>query len=387
MSKYTYGDIPEEISIKPYFPLIHNMWELFKEFGFERFSKFSKDSQDTCYDFFETRFNESIRTSKSVLTQEITQTEKILSYTIILPNVSIRADLLQGTQKLFSGDSADVTYIILKHDTKEVFGLLNGHLEDGLPVDWWFVHPEDELLDRRHMKLGYKIREIPKKIKGIKKSSLRLIDILKDIRNERTPQWALADYYCINAYETFALNLLFEPSNYESVAMGWDGWGAKEIYKLPDYIFALAPWPSMLNAFMRMGRSDFTVKVAGLTTEHMMYLQPFEEKNREIFKEIHAEIWDWFVERIINRGIPYPIQTLNVEFPNLKNKSDPEKRFQQKYPKGEWINPIEELDLSLNELFEGVFLNINHQTNTNERIESTNIISTGIGRNTKFRNE
>ncbi|MHA1384842.1 MAG: hypothetical protein ACTSR3_13915 [Candidatus Helarchaeota archaeon] len=233
------------------------------------------------------------------------------------------------------------------------------------------------------MKLGYKIREIPRKIKDIKKASARLIDILKDIRNERTPQWALADYYCVNAYETFALNLLFEPSNYESISMGWDGWGAKEIYKLPDYIFALAPWPSMLNAFMYMGRSDFSLKLAGLSTEHMLYIQPFEEKNREMYKELHSEIWDWYIDRVINRGIPYPIQTLNVEFPNLKNR-DPEKRFIQKYPPGNWINPIEELDLTLDELFEGVFLDINHKTKPSERLTPSNIISTGIGRGTKF---
>ncbi|MHA1300470.1 MAG: hypothetical protein ACTSO9_13710 [Candidatus Helarchaeota archaeon] len=380
---YTYGDIPEDISIKPYLPLLHNMWHLYREFGFERFSKFQKDSQDTCYDFFETRLNESIQTSTDVLSGNLSNPEKILSYIIILPNVAIRADLLQGSQKLFAGESADATYIILKYDTKEVFGLLNGHLEDGLPVDWWFVRPDDELLDRRHMKLGYKIREIPRKIKDIKKASARLIDILKDIRNERTPQWALADYYCVNAYETFALNLLFEPSNYESISMGWDGWGAKEIYKLPDYIFALAPWPSMLNAFMYMGRSDFSLKLAGLSTEHMLYIQPFEEKNREMYKELHSEIWDWYIDRVINRGIPYPIQTLNVEFPNLKNR-DPEKRFIQKYPPGNWINPIEELDLTLDELFEGVFLDINHKTKPSERLTPSNIISTGIGRGTKF---
>ncbi|NHI94002.1 MAG: hypothetical protein EAX96_16050 [Candidatus Lokiarchaeota archaeon] len=363
--------------------LYPNMWNLYKDLGWERFHEFNLASESGCYDFFETRFNESISTSQEILSGKMQTPEKILSYILILPNVAIRADLMQGTQRLLAGDSLDVTYIILKHDTQEVFALLNGHLEAGLPVDWWFVQPDDEVLNRRHRKLGHKLFEIPKKIKDLRTSSFRLIDIFKDIRNERTPEWATADYMVISAYETFALNLLYEPSSYESICQGFDGWAAKEMYKLPDYAFALIPWPQMINMFLFRGRKFFTLNVAGLTTENNLYISPFEEKNAELVKELHADIYEWYQREKLEKGVPYPIQTLDCEYPNLKNKKDKDNRFNYLYPPGDWILPSN-LDLTAEEFQKGVYLAVNHETPVSEKVGNKDIISIGVGRNTIF---
>jgi hypothetical protein len=300
-----------------------------------------------------------------------------------LPNVAIRADLLQGTSKLFAGESVDLTYIILKHDTQEVFAVLNGHLESGLPVDWWFVRPDDELLERRHMKIGYKLKEIPSRIKDLRKSSLRLIDVFKDIRNERTPQWGTADYFVVNAYETFALNLLYEPSSYESICQGYDGWAAKELYGLPDFAFALIPWPEMLNFFLYQGRAEFAKKLAGLSTQGHLYISPFEEKNRELIIKLHSHNFDWYRTEKLGKGIPYPLQTLKGEFPNVKNKKDPDHRFAYQYPPGDWIHP-QKFGISEEELAKGVYLNVTHETPVEEQITHSHILSIGIGRNTTF---
>ncbi|NVM30838.1 MAG: hypothetical protein HWN65_18505 [Candidatus Helarchaeota archaeon] len=380
---HTYGEIPDEVRFKPYMPLFANTWGIYQTFGWETFHQFNIDSEAGCYDFFETRFNESIYTSEDVMVGKLDSPEKILSYLLILPNVAIRADLLQGASKLFAGESVDITYIILKHDDQSVFALLNGHLENGLPVDWWFVRPDDELLERRHMKIGYKLNEIPSRIKDLRKSSLRLMDVFRDIRNERTPQWATADYYVINAYETFALNLLYEPSSYESISQGYDGWAAKALYKLPDFAFALMPWPAMINAFLYQGRNEFTKKTAGLATEGHLYISPFEEKNRELIIKLHSHIYEWYQTEKIAKGVPYPIQTLNCEFPNLKNKKDPDHRFEPQYPPGKWMQPTN-LGLSEDELSKGVFLKVTHETPVEEKVDHSRIISIGIGRNTKF---
>ncbi len=380
---HSYGEIPDEIRFKPYMPLFANTWGLYQTFGWEVFHQFNVDSERGCYDFFETRFNESIATSEDVITGKLKLPEKILSYVLLLPNVAIRADLMQGTQKLFAGESVDLTYIILKHDTQEVFALLNGHLEDGLPVDWWFVRPDEELLERRHMKIGYKLKEIPSRIKDLRKSSLRLMDVFRDIRNERTPQWSNAGYNVINAYETFALNLLYEPSSYESICQGYDGWAAKELFGLPDYAFALMPWPQMINAFLYQGRGEFANKLAGLTTLGHLYISPFEEKNRELIIELHSHIYEWYETEKIGKGVPYPVQTLNCEFPNIKNKKDPDHRFEYKYPPGDWIKPAN-LGISGEELAKGVYLDVTHETSIDEKVDHSHIISIGIGRNTKF---
>ena len=80
--------------------LYPNTWRIFQELGWERFRKFNEDSESGCYDFFETRFNESIQTSQEIISGKLKNPEKILSYILILPNVGIRADLMQGTLTL-----------------------------------------------------------------------------------------------------------------------------------------------------------------------------------------------------------------------------------------------------------------------------------------------
>ncbi len=69
--------------------------------------------------------------------------------------------------------------------------------------------------------------------------------------------------------------------------------------------------------------------------------------------ELHSHVYEWYEREKLDKGIPYPIQSLNVEFPNLKTKDDPENRFLYKYPSGEWIKP-EDLGISKEELQKGV---------------------------------
>jgi hypothetical protein len=303
----------------------------------------------------------------------------------VSPSLTIRADLIQGTQKLLAGDSADVTFISLDDVTGEIFCLLNGHLEDGIPVDWWLVRPEDELLDRRHLKLGYKLREIPRRFNNIVKASEKLIDVFRDIRNERTPQWTSSIYYAATVWVSFALNVIFEPSNFESIASTFDGWAAKELFKLPDYLFNFYPWPSMLSMFFYQGRKAFANKLSWLTTEGHLFLQPFEESTLKVVKDLHADIFKLYKDGICERGIPFPIQTLGSTFPNAKNVKDPDNRFQTIYfPEGKFIQ-IEDLGLSFEQVLKGAYLNITTETPITEKIDNSKVISLGIGRLSQFR--
>jgi hypothetical protein len=57
---------------------------------------------------------------------------------------------------------------------------------------------------------------------------------LKDIRNERAPQWSLASYQTCVLWTSGMLNAIGEPSNYEALAFIHDGINAKN-FGLPDY--------------------------------------------------------------------------------------------------------------------------------------------------------
>jgi len=377
----SYGDIPDDVRAKPFFPLMQNwIWKIFQELGWEKTEKYIHVAEDCAYFFFEDRLNESIKTSQAVHKGDIIEFDKILSYIIAIPPLTIRSDLLQGTTKLIGGESLDVIWIPMSDFNQEVFMFLNVHLEDGIPVDWWIVNKEDELLDRRHMKLGYKIREMPTRMKDFTKFGNRITEVLRDIRNERTPQWALSDYITAPVWVSYAVDLFVTCSNFETLAGMWQGWGAKEKYKLPDYMFTLHPWPSILNMMFVGGMESLIYKLSGLTTKGLLYLQPIEERTMEHFHNNIPVVID-ILKRIYEKGIPFPIQTIKSTMPNVKNKSNPDIRFQRKYPKGKFIT-LEDLDISYDEAINGIFTKIDINTDPSEKIDASKIISRGIGTET-----
>ncbi len=379
---HTYGEMPDDLYLKPFLPLLSFLWRVYKKLGWDGVDNYERIGDEGIYDFFETRLNESIYTCKDVIDGKITEPEKVLSYIIMIPSLVIRSDLVIGTQKLFGGDSADVTFAVVHDYNAELLILLNCHIEDGIPVDWYLIREQDEILDRRHMKYGYKLREIPRRAKDMTKSANILMDVLKDIRNERTPQWSDADYYVGSVISSWAINLLCIPSNYESAGETYDGWASKEIYKLPDYTFTLHPYPSAFNMFFYKGRKDFCKIVASLTTNMNFYIQPFEPRNLELIRTRVPELFAIYQDQVLNEGVPYPIQTINSQYQNIKSK-DPNIRFEKKYPKGDFITP-DDIGLDFEEFLQGVYLDVNHETPA-KKIDESKILSTGIGRNTIFK--
>ena len=65
-SKYTYGDLPDDMITKPYIPLSRHTWRLFKILGFEELygEIIPNLSTDVIYDVMKERLDESIYTAK-----------------------------------------------------------------------------------------------------------------------------------------------------------------------------------------------------------------------------------------------------------------------------------------------------------------------------------
>lgn len=379
---HTYGEMPDDLYLKPFLPLLSFLWRVYKKNGWEGVDNYEAMGDEAIFDFFETRLNESIYTVKSVMEGKITQPEKVLSYIIMIPSLIIRSDLVIGTQRLFGGDSTDITFAVVHDYNAELLILLNCHIEDGIPVDWYMVRQEDELLDRRHMKYGYKLREIPRRLKSLGKASNMLMSVLKDVRNERTPQWSDAMYYVGTVISSWAINLMCIPSNYESIAETYDGKASKDMYGLPDYTFSLHPFPSAFSMFFYKDRPGFCRLMASLTTEMDFYVQPFEPRNLEIIRTRVPELFAIYKDQIENEGIPFPIQTIGSTYPNIKGK-DPNIRFDKQYPPGDFLTPSD-LGLTLEEFLSGVFLDVNDETPA-QKIDASKIKSTGIGQNTVFK--
>jgi len=385
MPQYTYGDIPDDFYTKKYIVISKHLWKLHKHLGYTVFLDMIEKCQDYIYPELKDRLDQTINTAKLTVEGKLKDPSKIVSYFLFPPVISVRADLNQGLMKLLYGDSIDTSFVVINDVTQEIFMVLNAHSEDGVPVDWWVVEPNDELLDRRHLRRGYKIRDIPKKFKKINKISEAVINIFKDIRNERAPQFAHSDYQVGTLWGTSMADILCERSSYESVGILWDGLMANKHYGLPDYWFIYYPMPSMINMFLYMGRKEWMLKLNGLITQHQLYIQGLEDTALYWLQNHYPEIWDLiFLGQLEREGIPMPYLSIEAKPPNPKKdkKVYEENRFDWYYPSKEDFFNIHDIDIPLDEAVKGVLLSVTHEIT--RKANKDDVISVGLGTNTKF---
>ncbi|NVM54473.1 MAG: hypothetical protein HWN66_12285 [Candidatus Helarchaeota archaeon] len=380
---YTYGDLPETRT-KRYYPLGKHLMRVHSKMGFDYLHRMQDSSNAMQYPVLKERLTETIATTRAVLEGKL-RGEKIITYMIFPPVSSQRGDLTQGSMKLLYGDSVDLTFIVMDDNQDgEISFILNGHEEDGIPVDWWLVGRDDELLERRHLKLGYKLKELPSKVKNLTECGRLAINILRDVRNERTPHWSTSAYHICMTWGSGGSNQLLMRSSWEGFASLWDGVNAKRIYGLPDYWFCYIPWPAMVNTLFLMQREQWTMRICGLTTGHKLYLQGHEnivtDWMLEKFPEIYNEV---LKEHIEKNGVPTPVQTLECQLPNLRDKSVYEREdFAWYYPHPENFIKLDDLGIDFKTFIKGIFLDVTHETT--EKVTGSHIISYGMGRNTKF---
>ena len=389
MTKYRYGDVPDTVVTKPFIPLGYNVYTLFREVGHEFLNDALDGLSSYLYDFAVSRLDEAIMTSRNLIAGDLKEPDKVLIYAFFPPVITLRVDLQQGLNKLLYGGSASTAFTITNDISREVVFILCSHQEDGIPVDWWVAGPDDELLERRHIKYGMKLRDIPKKTKSILKVGEQLTDVLLDIRNERTPQFATSAFVVSPVYGSGACNFLVENSNWETLAGLCDGMNAKSVYKLPDYWFCYVPWPPFVQTLTRLGRNGFTMRLTGLSTDFRLYSQPLEEEWRSLITEQLPEVWEVnFRQKWRERGLPTPLMTLECQLPDFLDKKTFEKdEFDWQYPSDLKAIFLEDLGMELEEALNGIYLGVTHETDRNLKIDRSNIISTGYGRKVKIWNQ
>jgi hypothetical protein len=383
ITQYTYHDIPDTVPTKRMLPIGEHIWNLIKKHGWEWVAKYFSGGPTGFYpdlgDAVNEKFQTSVEAAKKVLDGKLEDPTKVFSTWFFPPLIYVRSDLQTGTTKLIYGDSTDITFIVLSDVTSNIELLINGHMEDGIPLDYWYIKGDDEIFDRRHLKLGYRLQEIPKRTKDVMKSGLRIIDVLRDVRNERSPQWAGSAYATCMVWVSGGINIQCEGSNWGDFANVWDGLSAKKVYGAPDYWFCYTPWPPLLGTLINIGRVGWTVRMTGLTTNHQLIIDPFEPKLKNIYANI-PEIWDYLLNELKEKGVPTPNMLMNCAPPDLKDKTKFKKEeFEWIYPDGSRIKPFE-WDLTENEVFGGIVTDITHETPPETFYGKDHIVSLGIGK-------
>ncbi len=246
---------------------------------------------------------------------------------------------------------------------------------------------EDEIMDRRHIKTGIKLRDTAKKAKkkNIISYGQNIRDILLDIRNERTPQWVDSTYQIGIGWGAFGAYIGIELSSYEQMGLTFDLLAAKRLYGLPDLGFAYVPMPQMINMIAFLERNLYLKRMIGLSTELKLEINGLSEYERTLLKEAFPEEYEILLPGQWEEGVPYPIQTLESQPPRLKSKNLTEENLFWKYKdtNDKFIH-LDDIGLSFEEAMNCVFLNVNHETIPSSVDLKERIISTGIGTTTKF---
>ncbi len=382
---HTYAEIPDTIKTKPYFPLGRHLWRVYQQVGWEYYNKAISAFPNQLYPALKRRLDETIFTAKAVTEGKIEDINKTCAYILFPPVGAIRADLQQGTMKLLYGESCDTTFVVINDYTEETYFVLNAHSEDGIPVDWWYAGPDDGLLDRRHQKLGYRLRDFPQKITSFTRMGQYLIDILRDVRNERAPEYAGSTYQIGLTQGSGVANIVCEASNWEAWGQVWDGIAAKREYGLPDYWYCYIPWPPLIQTLIGLGRSSFIRRLAALSTDNHLAIQPIEKYTLDWIRDTFPEVYDALViQQWTDIGVPTPIMSAKCKPPALnRQKTYRTEAFDFVYPEGKRIFS-EDLALSPEELMAGAYLDVTIKTPLNAQITPELIISRGFGRETKI---
>lgn len=375
---FTYGDIPA-CRDKHFIPLMPNMWKLFLEVGWEKLSGIFMELAYNVYNLGYERLKNTVDTAKLILEGKLDGTT-IVNYSLSPPFYTIRNDLQSGTLKLLYGESCDSTFIICNtfDETEQIGFLMNCHLEQGLPVDWWTVSHDDELLNRRHLKLGIKLKDLPAKSKNYDQIGWRAREILQDVRNERTPQWSNSAYFTGACRMTGVMNCLLELSNYELFFHLYNSYNTKRLYGLEDLMFSYTPFPPLLSTAIFLDQPGFVLRTVGLCTGLNWSLQGFHDSNIKYFKENFAETWDILMNQAWLQGIPLPQMTLDWKYPHIKEKKD----YMEKFTRVTALKRhllLDDLGINLEEAYKGVFLNYSYEDDP-ETLSHDKIISIGMGK-------
>ncbi|MHA1144682.1 MAG: hypothetical protein ACTSRW_08090 [Candidatus Helarchaeota archaeon] len=386
MSLYNYGDVPDDNFTKEFMLISKHIFKVFRHFGVEYMENVFSKFRQVQYDVTKARWDNMIFTGRKILSGEISQEEAEKTFLYTIPHVvTCRSDLQVGTNKLLYGDSTDVSFAIINDYTHELLFVFNGHLEGGVPVDWWLAGVHDDLMERRHLKYGVKLRDIPKKAKNMIKCAQWLESVLRDIRNERTPQFSNSLYTISTCFSSAMFNIFAEQSCYETMASIYDGMNAKRLYKIKDYHFLYYPVPPLFSTLFLLTRDNFTKSIEGLTTSHKLITNTIEDGAMEWVKTELAEVYPIsYLPQWTTDGIPIPAITLGTKIPTKKKDMiGPDGWWVRDIPDGARLT-LENMNITEEESSKGYLFDIDHQTPLDVELTPDLKISMGMGSETKF---
>ncbi len=140
----------------------------------------------------------------------------------------------------------------------------------------------------------------------------------------------------------------------------------------------------MVLTLFGQSRVNWTLRITGLFLGHKLYLQGLEDIAIEWLTEKFPEVYELSIKNQIEKdGIPLPYQSVECKPPNLRDRNVYiNEQFDFHYPNPENFLTASDLDLELEEVLKGVFINMTHENK--EKPTKDDVVSLGIGKNTTY---
>ena len=203
------------------------------------------------------------------------------------PAYMVRPDLGFSTTQALYGKYATTMWAHANWWTGEFTWFQGFHNEDGIPVQHWviavaeellkhfdeedrrtFLTPSDfmaapkhpsALLDRRHLRLGIKMREMPKKVPFVMNEWLRATrEIVMDLREELFPKWAHATLYL--SFSPGIYGISTQQHFWSTTGFWGDPWYALNAARLlghPIEYYTYEPLPPIVNTLVALPKEVF----------------------------------------------------------------------------------------------------------------------------------
>lgn len=382
-------EIPETFYSKKFIPLAENLFTSLRLIdNWKEYAEGYIEFEDAIAKIAKIRLDEAIKVSEAGDTGKIAKVrmkETVVhwGYPPILP---IRMDMQHLSTKMIYGPSTDISFACLSDMDRDLVFIFNLHVEESTPTDYWFLlkSEDPEIFERRHMKLGIRLRDIGKKIKDNIEAARRIREILVDIRNEKTPQWAHSTYYICIFFMVGASNVSLEISNWNAIGQIWDGVNAT-CYGLPDCLYNYEPLPPILNMMFQLNRPLFTERLGKALMNSQWYWNYMQRDTLDMLKALDYEQYDQFIKFYsykLERGIVLPSQTLRAKVPIYNKETGKWEQMGFEYPDGP-RGHYRDLGLTFEEAINGVLFDITHKSQI-EKVTRDNIVSLGHGLETTY---
>ena len=207
------------------------------------------------------------------------------------PTPIIPGKMIPSLMSQVYGFSADISWVYMDEFTTENLWVANWHFEGGLQTNnnWWYLDDDwKQMVERRHMRTGEKFRHLCVQRPFLEGANM-VSDILKDVRNELTPDHADSPLYYHGIVNNTIVDAQYSSrSGFEPVQLMNSYISTKVGFPYQSYTCYL-PMPNMYDLMLQLPPEMVPPKIAGLFINTEVWVSNYTLSHLETSHEVFGE--------------------------------------------------------------------------------------------------